>query len=80
MFPRWSDWNIEYTPKGLRKLQIRQALRVVGLLLTVYAAYNIRHDVRGGVMRFRELFVSYIREGLHGALGLLDRSVSRIVG
>lgn len=80
MFPKWSDWNIEYTRKGLLKLQIQRALRVLAFIFTIYAAYTIRRDVRGGLKAFREVILGYVRRITHGILGGLDRGVSRVVG
>ena len=80
MFPKWRDWNIEYTPKGLRKLQLQQAIRIIGLVLALYTAYSIRHDFRGGVLEIRRMAVDLVRRGLHSALAVLDGGVKRVVG
>ena len=80
MFPKWSDWNIQYTSKGLRKLQIQQTLKIIGLTLAIYVAYAIRHDFRGGLRAFRKTAMTYVRMTIHRALGRLDGAVSRLVG
>jgi hypothetical protein len=34
-FPKWRDWNIEYTPKGLVKLIIRRGFRVLAIIALI---------------------------------------------
>ncbi|EKG17560.1 Flavin-containing monooxygenase-like protein [Macrophomina phaseolina MS6] len=38
MFPKWADWNIVYTKKGLMRLYLQQALRMLGLVLVLTGA------------------------------------------
>jgi hypothetical protein len=40
MFPKWNDWDLKYTSKGLNKRKFRQVIRcilVIGLLFFVHA-------------------------------------------
>lgn len=41
-FPKWDDWNIEYTDKGLWSIRRTRALRVLGLGLVVVGAWRAR--------------------------------------
>lgn len=42
MFPRWSHWEAEYTPKGLMKLRLRRSIKYGVLLLTAFGIYRMR--------------------------------------
>lgn len=69
MFPKWSDWNIQYTTKGLIKERIKQTLRLVTLLASIVGLYRIRKDVRGGLSAFDSFMKQKFKFGL---LRLLD--------
>ena len=64
MFPKWSDWNIQYTTKGLLKHRISQLLKVVALAAGIVGAWYIRHDVRGGLMGLLRLMRGYVKVGM----------------
>ncbi|KAL8781921.1 MAG: hypothetical protein Q9194_000114 [Teloschistes cf. exilis] len=52
MFPKWSDWDFQYTRKGLLKRQARQALSVLLVASVVVGAYTLRSAVlKGGSSR-----------------------------
>jgi hypothetical protein len=78
MFPKYSDWNIQYTTKGLLKHRLTQALEVLTFALTILAAYRIRHDVRGGVREYLGLGKHYVKFGLLSVLMQLQRVVSKV--
>ena len=42
MFPKWSDWNIAYTSKGLRKQRLRATLKTLACLFALIAVYRAR--------------------------------------
>ncbi|KAF2089118.1 FAD/NAD(P)-binding domain-containing protein [Saccharata proteae CBS 121410] len=42
MFPRYSDWNIAYTRKGLLKLWLGRSVRVVAFAAVLLGAYRAR--------------------------------------
>lgn len=46
MFPKWRDWHIQYTPKGLLKRRVWQALKYVAFAAAIVGVYRAR---RGGV-------------------------------
>ncbi len=63
MFPKWSDWNIQYTTKGLLKHRISQVLKVIAVAASIVGAWYIRHDVRGGLMGILRLVRGYVKVG-----------------
>ncbi|KAI9819853.1 MAG: hypothetical protein M1827_006422 [Pycnora praestabilis] len=42
MFPKWSDWNIEYTEKGLLKQRSRQLLKYLAFVVAIVGVYQAR--------------------------------------
>ena len=64
MFPKWGDWNIEYTTKGLLKHRISQLLKVIALAAGIVGAWYIRHDVSGGLMGILRLVRGYVKVGV----------------
>ena len=64
MFPKWSDWNIQYTTKGLLKHRISQVLKVIALAATIVGVWYIRHDISGGLMGFLGLVRGYVKVGM----------------
>ena len=78
MFPKWSDWNIQYTTKGLIKERIKRTVKLVVLLAGIVGAYYIRTDVGGTLMRLQIMTKLYIKLGLYGLLGLMQKGVSRL--
>ncbi len=67
MFPTWSDWNIEYTPKGLRKLRARQAARALGIGVLVAGTFWMRQSGLGLAD-----MPSLLRHGVRSSLGVLE--------
>jgi len=78
MFPKWSDWNIEYTRKGLIKHRISQILKVIALAASIVGAYYIRKDVWGGLKMFQHVSRQYFKAGLMSLLELVQRGVNRL--
>lgn len=64
MFPKYSDWNIQYTTKGLLKHRLAQVLKIIVLAAGVIGAWRIRHDVRGGLMGIVGLVRAYVKVGM----------------
>lgn len=75
MFPKWSDWNIQYTTKGLIKQRAKQTLRVVTLLASIVGLYYIRKDVRGGLRAFGGLMKQKFRVELLRLLGWVEKGI-----
>lgn len=46
-FPKWSDWNIAYTQKGLNKVRRTRAIRTLTLLLAIAGVYRMRQKGLG---------------------------------
>ena len=78
MFPKWSDWNIQYTTKGLIKHRIAQTIKVIALAASIIAAWKIRHDFRGGLTAFLRMGNQYLKFGLLSLLMSVQRGVSRL--
>lgn len=78
MFPKWSDWNIQYTTKGLIKHRISRMIRTFILAATIVGAYYIRKDVRGGLRTFLSLIRQNSIAGLLNVLNTLQRGIGRL--
>ena len=78
MFPKWSDWNIQYTTKGLIKQRIKQTLQVVTLLVSIVGVNYIRKDVRGGLRAFDSSVRQMFKSGLLRLLGWVEKVVSML--
>ena len=76
MFPKWSDWHIKYTRKGLIKHRISRAARVAVLIATIVGAYYIRKDVRGGLRAIVDLSQQFLRSALLGVQEMAQRGIS----
>ncbi|KAF1837180.1 FAD/NAD(P)-binding domain-containing protein [Decorospora gaudefroyi] len=46
-FPKWRDWNIEYTNKGVAKMRLRRAMRGLAVLLAVSGMWRLRKSGLG---------------------------------
>lgn len=44
MFPKWDDWNIAYTKRGIWNIRRTRATRVLAVLLAVVGAYRLRQS------------------------------------
>jgi len=55
MFPTWSDWNIDYTSKGIMKRRIWQALRVLMVVVSIVLGYQARRSGHS-LGYFKELY------------------------
>lgn len=75
MFPKWSDWNIQYTTKGLVKYRASQTMRTLTLAATIVGAYYIRKDVRGGLRAFLSLIRQNSIFALLKVLSILQRRI-----
>lgn len=67
MFPKWSDWDIEYTRKGLIKRRIRQSLAFIAFAASIIGLYRIRWSGHG----FGKLHDELWRQSKGFAVGLL---------
>ena len=46
-FPRWNDWNIEYTSKGIARMRARRVVRTLALVLAIGGAWRFRQSGLG---------------------------------
>ena len=80
MFPKWSDWNIQYTTKGLIKHRIKQTLRVITLLAGIVGLFYIRKDAPGGLRAFNSSARQTVKLGLLRLVGLVEKGVGMLPG
>lgn len=78
MFPRWSDWNIQYSSKGLIKQRIKQTVWTLLLAVGIMGGYYIRKDVRGGLILFHSLIRQNMKFGLLSFLTKIVDVVRRL--
>ena len=76
MFPKWSDWNLNYTKKGLFKLYLRRGLKALLPFAAVAGVYRARSSGVGPVELVR-LLRSFV---VGGVVNVLDASRSWIAG
>ena len=77
MFPKWSDWDIGYTRKGLIKRRIRQSLKFIAFAASIVGLYRMRWSGEGFGKMHNELW----RQSKGFAVGLLtvlERGISDI--
>lgn len=59
MFPKWSDWNVTYTRKGILKNRLRKGLEFAGLAAAILLVYQLRQE-GGNIIDFTR---SLVRSG-----------------
>jgi len=65
-FPKWDDWNIAYTSKGVAKMRRTKAFRLLTLALAVVGAYKVRQsglglqDIKAVLKNFLQGYVARI--------------------
>ena len=78
MFPRWSDWDIEYTRKGLIKKRIRHGLKYVAFAAIIVGLYQARRSGEN----FGTLYDALWRRSrslVVGLLTVLQHGVGKVV-
>lgn len=55
MFPRWSDYDIQYTRKGLIKRRVRQSLTYLTFIASIVGLYQARKRGEGLISLFDTL-------------------------
>ena len=76
MFPKWNDWNIQYTRKGMIKLKIKRMLQVFALAAFLVGAFAIRKDPVAGLGAIPGVARRTFKSGLLIILGIVERGVS----
>lgn len=78
MFPKWSDWDLQYTRKGLVKKRIRQALQVLALIAVILGIYQVgrtsdsTQDARNTIRR-------YAKQILFSTWDLVGRGINLVL-
>ncbi|KAL8944088.1 MAG: hypothetical protein Q9216_000679 [Gyalolechia sp. 2 TL-2023] len=78
MFPKWSDWDLQYTRKGLIKKQTQRALNILLIASIIIGAYSMRQQGIGAhinVQRLKHFVQIYFKQGLIGISGMSDDCV-----
>ncbi|KAH7080295.1 hypothetical protein BKA63DRAFT_240273 [Paraphoma chrysanthemicola] len=68
-FPKWSDWNIVYTRKGIRNNRRRSATRVLATVLAIVGAYRFRQSGLG-VKDLKTVLQKFVQGSLASLLEL----------
>lgn len=77
MFPKWSDWQVQYTRKGLLKERIRQGLNLVILAAMIVGLYQARRSP-GGISALPSMLRQHFKGLIRGFLGSMNRGISRL--
>ncbi|KAF9640073.1 putative flavin-binding protein [Lasiodiplodia theobromae] len=71
MFPKWSDWNITYTKRGLLKLYLQHGLRVLAVFVFLIGGWRARQ--RGlKVTDLRAALKHAVETAIDNGIGLLS--------
>jgi len=74
MFPKWSDWNLKYTSKGLTKQRVKGGLVYTAFAAALIGAYYTRRN-GGDIRSFFANIRFYSRYGIVKVLGLLSQGL-----
>ena len=77
MFPKWQDWDFQYTRKGILKQRMRKVVGYATLAAAIIGAYKIRNDI-GAFSRLPDVLWHYIRYGMLGILRIVNRGVDEL--
>ncbi|KAI4233583.1 MAG: hypothetical protein L6R40_007034 [Gallowayella cf. fulva] len=81
MFPKWSDWDLQYTRKGLLKKRARQASGILLLVVVIVAAYVLWQQGSGvffGLQNLNHLLRRYVKQTLIGAWAMVNRGITML--
>ena len=78
MFPKWSDWQIQYTTKGLIKRRICRTMKLLALAALIVGAYYLRKDFQGGLKSLRTVIVQSTRLGLLRGLQVIQEATNHL--
>ncbi|KAL8736242.1 MAG: hypothetical protein Q9166_000397 [cf. Caloplaca sp. 2 TL-2023] len=81
MFPKWSDWDFQYTRKGLLKKRARQALGILLFIAVIGGAYALRQQNSGvfsSLYNLNHLRRRYVKQGLINVWGLVNRAITML--
>ena len=78
MFPKWSDWNFQYTRKGLIKNRIRKAVQVITVAAVVtglFLAGRRNNGIRDAPKEITILIRKYVKQGLLLVWDMVNRGI-----
>lgn len=81
MFPKWGDWDLQYTRKGLLKKQAQRALNVLLLVVVIAGPYILRRQSAGSsanLQGFSHIAGWYLKQALLGVSGLVNRAITML--
>ncbi len=77
MFPKWNDWNVTYTRKGLLKHRLQQALKIVAFAAVLVGLFRLRQAGRS-VTDIPRILQQYVRLGLSTVLSMINHGIEMI--
>ena len=75
MFPRWNDWNISYTSKGIRRRRVRRIIEVIAVAVMVLRLSQLRqkgYTLGDGPRVVRASVKAVVEQGMHMLITGLD--------
>ena len=76
MFPKWGDWDIHYTGKGMIRQRVKQILQLLSFIAILMGALSIRQDPVAGLAAIPSVLTQMVQMALSTMLGMLDRGKS----
>jgi len=74
MFPTWSDWDINYTTKGLSKQRAKKLVKLFAILGTVAIIVRLRKDPQS----IKSHLKTYVRSALLSGVNILQVAEKKI--
>lgn len=75
MFPKWNDWDIQYTKKGLRQVRIKQMMKLVAFISFIAGLFSIRKQPLKKLRDILTALKQAIKLALRAGTQRLDRGV-----
>ena len=76
MFPKWGDWDVQYTRKGFIRQKVKQALKVFAFTASIVGLYSIRKISASNGTSLLEVIKSMLKQGLSVGLGAFNKTVT----
>lgn len=77
MFPKWTDWNVTYTRKGLLKQRLWQALKYIAFAAAIVGMYRTRQAGQS-MVDIPNLLRQYVSFGLLRILVTVNRVIAKV--
>ena len=81
MFPKWNDWDLQYTRKGLWKKRAKRTLEVIVAASVVIGAVRFQRSGLGalaGLQHLNRLLRRYIKQSLFSVWGIVNRGIQAL--